>query len=174
MGKARVKLVLPGLRVCEVQPGRSTHVRAMAITTVIPGVGRGSRIRSQDGAGRGQCKGATFHRRGNRRELGDFQARPDRTVTRRGQSSSDQVPGWRRNDAESSAEAGSFSRRWSCSGKKLAALPNRKQGMPAFWGGGYSPLPGRDAEPLLLISIRLCMKRRIIQEPGIVPGSGKQ
>ena len=50
----------------------------------------------------------------------------------------------------------------------------QKAGNARILGGGYSPLPGRDAEPLLLISVRLCMKRRIIQEPGIVPGSGKQ
>ena len=31
-----------------------------------------------------------------------------------------------------------------------------------------------DGEPLLLISVRLCLKRRIIREPGIVPGFGKQ
>ena len=34
---------------------------------------------------------------------------------------------------------GIFFRRWSCSGKKLAALPNRKQGMPAFWEADIHP-----------------------------------
>ncbi|MBP34973.1 MAG: hypothetical protein CMP31_04910 [Roseibacillus sp.] len=68
---------------------------------------------------------------------------------------------------------GSVPRRWNCSGKERAAPPNTKQGIPVFWRANIH-LYREDAEPLLLISVRLCMKRRIIQESGIVPGSGKQ
>ena len=135
-GKARVKLVLPGLRVCEVQPERSTVVRTMAITIVIPGAGRWLRIRPQDGAGRGQCKGATFHQRGTIQGSWEI-CRPG--LTGRGESSSDQIPGGRWNGAGSFAKAGSFFRRWSCSGENRAARLKRKQAMSGSWVRIFTP-----------------------------------